>query len=131
MDKARESAIATQVLRGLRHVLPQQGFDAETSRSFILTVDGYACVVWLQKFRRQAAFRVAMTFRPAGEPGGGVTEFADRYTYKDSPSGRKYRFHFLRSNDAAEVCIREVEAFVREVAAPWFQDRIAEVKQRG
>ena len=82
-------------------------------------------MLWLQKFVRMPAFRVAMSFIPDGDQNRSVTEFGDRYTYKDSPAGRQFRFHFVRSEDAVEVCVREIEAFAREVALPWFRVHLA------
>jgi len=129
MDKAREQAIAAAVRSGLRPAMRTLGYTPQGTGAFVRAVDGHVCKVWLQKFRHQAAFRVAMTFEPDGDMNRSVTEFGDRWTYKDSPSGRKYMFHFLRSEDAAEFCIREVESFVSEVASPWFENHLAQAKR--
>jgi hypothetical protein len=89
----------------------------------------YTARVWLQKFRNRAAFRVAMSFR--AEPDGAwVTEFADRFTYRDSPTGRRFDFSVRWGDDAAERCLNEIRDFVRLVAVPWFEQQAADLGRK-
>ena len=128
LDKATEQSRAKTVTRKFPAVLAALGFEKKAGASCIRMVDGDTWHVWLQKFRHQPALRVAMSFTPAGSEKSSV-EFADKWTYRDSPAGRKFDFSIRWGDDAAERCLQEIHDFVEIVALPWFADQAAAAKR--
>ncbi len=124
MNKATEQRRASSVKRRLPTALRDLGFTKGPGGSCVRVIDGHSCQVGLQKFRHEAAFRVIFSFQPAGcEQADCVVEFSDPYTYRDSPSGRKYDFGIRWGDDAADRCITEIREFVEDVALPWFAEK--------
>ena len=73
-----------------------------------------------------------MSFEPSGSVGKDrVVTFSDAYTYKDSPSGRKYDFGIRWGDDAVERCVAEIRDFVENVAIPWFDDQAEGAMENG
>jgi hypothetical protein len=58
-------------------------------------------------------------------------EFADKYTFRDSPSGRRYDFSFRFGDDPAERCVGEIRDFIANVALPWFEQQALAAGQSG
>jgi hypothetical protein len=69
-----------------------------------------------------------MSFTPHGSENSTV-EFADKWTYRDSPAGRKFDFSIRWEDDAAERCLQEIRDFVVVVAVPWFESQAAAAKR--
>jgi len=107
-------------MRRLAETLAPLGFSKDVGASCRRSTGHAVCRVWLQKFRHQPAFRVAMSFKPSPEAAW-VTEFADRWTYRDSPAGRQFDFGIRFGDDAADRCLSEIQDFVETVALPWFE----------
>ncbi len=128
LDKEVERSRAKVVTQKFPAMLAELGFEKKPGASSIRMVDGSRWHVWLQKFRHQPAFRVAMSFTPRGSEKANV-EFADKWTYRDSPSGRKFDFSIRWEDDAAERCLREIRDFVELVAIPWFESQAAASKR--
>jgi hypothetical protein len=128
LDKAVERSRANSVTRQLPGVLAKFGFEASASSGGAAVVDGHTWRVWLQKFRHQPAFRVAMSFT-ARDGQAPAVEFADRWTCRDSPAGRKFDFGLGGGDDAADRCLREIRDFVEVVAIPWFKSQAASAAQ--
>jgi hypothetical protein len=128
LDKALEQSRAKSVTRRFPAALADLGFKKHRGASCICIVDGDTWHVWLQKFRHQPAFRVAMSFTPHGSEKARV-EFADKWTHLDSPAGRKFDFRIRWGDDAAERCLREIHDFVQVVAVPWFKSQADAAKR--
>lgn len=126
LDKAVERSRAQSVTRRFPATLADLGFKKHRGASCICVVDGDTWLVWLQKFRSGPAFRVAMSFTPRGSERATV-EFADRWTYRDSPAGRRFDFSIRWGEDAAERCLNEIRDFVQIVAVPWFKSQASRV----
>jgi hypothetical protein len=124
LDKAIEQARARTVARKFPARLADLGFQKERGQSCIRMVDGNVWQVGLQKFRHQAAFRVWMKFTPRGSEKAAV-EIADKWTYRNSPAGRKFDFSIHRGDEAAEHCLQEIRDFVETVAIAWFESQKA------
>jgi hypothetical protein len=128
LDKAAEQSHAKAVTGKFPAMLADLGFEKKAGASCVRVVDGDTWHVWLQKFRRQPAFRVAMSFTPRGSEKSAV-EFADKWTCGDSPAGRKFDFNIRWGDDAAERCLQEIRDFVEVVAVPWFEAQAATAKR--
>jgi len=121
MDKAIEQQRARSINRRLPTGLRDLGFKKGAGGSCVRVIDGHLCRVGLQKFVHRPAFRVILSFEPGKDDGEDyVVEFSDLYTYKDSPSGRKYNFGIRWGDDAVERCIAEIHDFVENVGLAWF-----------
>ncbi len=128
MDKTEEHRRTAAVKRRFPAALQALGFIRDKG-GCSRDLDGHRCRIWLQKFRHMPQFRVAMSFHPAGgDDSRWVTEFADAWTYKDSPGGRKYDFGIRWGDDAVDRCLREVHDFVENVAISWFAERASEAR---
>ena len=124
LDAAEEQRRSRAVTRRLASTLTNLGFASGAGAGCVRPLGGGTCKVWLQKFRHQPAFRVAMSFAAPGRARPAV-EFSDRWTYRDSPAGRRFDFDLRGGEDAAERCLREIRAFVEIVALPWFEAQAA------
>jgi hypothetical protein len=122
LDKAVEQSRARTVTRKFPSILTDLGFEKKPRAGCVRVVDGNIWHVWLQKFRHLPAFRVAMSFTPQGSKKSAV-EFSDKWTYRDSPAGRKFDFGIHWGDDAAERCLQEIRDFVVVVAVPWFESQ--------
>jgi hypothetical protein len=127
LDKGEEQRRSRTVIRGFAAMLVDLGFVKDVGGSCIRLLGTATCKVWLQKFRKQPAFRVAMSFK-ASDASESVTEFGDRWTYRDSPAGRQFNFSIRWGDDAAERCLQEIHDFVETVAIPWFEAQAAASK---
>ena len=128
LDKAVEKYRTQLVKRKFAATLTDLGFEKKGGASCVRVVDGNTWHVWLQKFSRLPAFRVAMTFTPQVSEKR-IIEFGDKWTYKDSPAGRKFDFSIRWGDDAAERCLREIRDFVQLVAVPWFESQAAAIRR--
>jgi hypothetical protein len=122
LDKAVERQRSRAVAGRLSAALADLGFSKDAGASCVRQLRGATCRVGLQKFRHQPAFRVVMSFAAPGQARP-VVEFSDRWTYRDSPAGRRFDFGIRWGEDAAERCLREIREFVELVALPWFEAR--------
>jgi len=128
LDKAIEQSRAKLVTQRFSAMLTDLGFEKKSGASCMRVVDGHTWHVWLQKFRHQPAFRIAMSFKPAdGERW--ITEFADPWTYRGNPSGRQFDFSIRWGDDAPDRCLREIREFVEMIALPWFAKQSAAAKR--
>lgn len=127
LDKTVEQSRAKYVARKFPTMLADLGFEKKRGASCMRVVDGHTWHVWLQKFRNQPAFRVAMSFKPADSERW-VTEFADPWTYRGNQSGRQFDFSIRRGDDAADRCLSEIREFVELIALPWFARQSAAAK---
>ncbi len=128
LDKAVERFRAKTVTRKFPAMMAELGFEKQPGAGCVRVVDGNRWHVWLQKFSRQPAFRVAMSFTAQGSETSTV-EFADRWTCRDSPAGRRFDFNIRWDVDAAERCLREIRSFVEVVAIPWFESQAADARR--
>ena len=121
MDKLTEKNRASEVKRRFPAILRELGFTKSYGASGVRIVDGHTCKVGLQKFRHQSAFRIIMSIEPKGEKEGSrIIDYSDKYTYRDSPSGKIYDFGIRWGDKAAEKCANEIRDFIENVALPWF-----------
>ncbi len=128
LDKALEQSRARSVIRRFPAAIADLGFKKHRGAGCVCVVDGNTWDVWLQKFRHQPAFRVAMSFTPHGSEKA-LVEFADIWTFRDSPAGRQFNFSIRWGDDAAERCLKEIRDFVQIVAIPWFRLQAAAMKR--
>jgi len=128
LDKKIEQARARAISRRFAQTIANSGFQKKDG-ACVLFKEGAICKVWLQKLRSGPVFRVAMSFYTP-EAVTPVVEFADKWTYRDSPSGRKFNFEFRTGEDSVEHCLDEIREFVKTVALPWFEAQATMAKKQ-
>ena len=126
MDNPTEQQRTRSVTRQLLATLRDLGFASSKGGSCTIAVLDSICRVGLQKFRHQTAFRVIYSLEPAdGSRDGIVVDHSDRFTYRDSPSGRQFDFDIRWGDEPVARCLTEIHDFVRDVVIPWAESTAA------
>jgi len=122
IDKKIEKRRVAYVRREFRNLLEAFGFERQPSGGYTRRYGSHMGQVWLQKLSVPFLFRVAMSFQADGsiKP---IVEFADKYTFRNPPGGRKYNFRFRFGDLAEERCVSEIRDFVADVALPWLEQQ--------